>query len=147
MPLRRALGYCWAAPCSLAGLLAGLPLLVAGGRARRVEGALEIAARPAPGPSRLRFHAITLGHVILGTDPVTLARLRAHEQVHVRQYMRWGPLFFVAYPAASAWLWLRGGRAYRDNPFEVQARREAGEVDGSRPVPARARRDRPARAH
>jgi hypothetical protein len=94
-----------------------------------VGGALEVAARPAPGPTRLRFHAITLGHVILGTDPPTLARLRAHEQVHVRQYERWGPLFFLAYPAASAWLWLRGGRPYRDNPFERQARRESGEPD------------------
>lgn len=124
---RQTLAYAWAAPCSLTGLLAGALLLLAGGRARVAEGALEIAARPAPGPRRLRFHAITLGHVILGTDPDTLARLRAHEQVHVRQYERWGPLFFVAYPAASAWLWLRGARPYRDNPFEVQARRESGE--------------------
>lgn len=129
MSRARALGYLWAAPCSLAGLLAGAVLLLAGGRAQRVEGVLEIAARAAPGPTRLRFHAITLGHVILGTDPVTLARLRAHEQVHVRQYERWGPLFFLAYPAASAWLWLRGGRPWRDNPFERQARRDAGEAE------------------
>lgn len=133
MSRARPLAYAWALPCSLAGLLAGTVLLLAGGRAQVVAGTLEIAARPAPGPGpgpdRLRFHAITLGHVILGTDPDTLARLRAHEQVHVRQYERWGPLFLVAYPAASAWLWLRGRRPHRDNPFERQARREAGEAE------------------
>ena len=37
------------------------------------------------------------------------------------QYERWGPLFLLAYPAASAWAWLRGRRPYRDNAFERPA--------------------------
>jgi len=41
--------------------------------------------------------------------------------VHVRQYERWGPLFGPAYLGCSLVLWLMGKRAYRDNPFEVEA--------------------------
>lgn len=117
----------WALPCSLVGLAGGLVLLAGGGSVRRVGAALEFAA-----PSgrfwrglaaRLPFAAITLGHVILGTSPCELARLRAHEQVHVRQYERWGPLFFIAYPLASLWAWACGGCPYRDNRFEAEAHR------------------------
>ena len=121
--LRRTLGYLWAAPCSLLGLLLALPLLLCGARAGRQQGALEIALWPDDKVRRLPFAAITFGHVIIGQNRQLLARLRAHEQVHVRQYQRWGVLFLLAYPAASLWLWLRGKRPYRDNPFEVEARR------------------------
>lgn len=124
---RRLLGYAWASPCTLVGLALGVTVLLAGGRAYTAAGAWEFALRPAAYRSRLPFHAITLGHVILGTSPQVLAALRAHEQVHVRQYERWGPLFFLAYPAASLWQWLRGGRPYRDNCFEVEARVQSGE--------------------
>lgn len=120
--LRRLAGYCWALPCSATGLLLAAGLLLAGGEARRVAGVLEVGLRPGRGPWRLPFEAITLGHVILGRDLATLAALRAHELVHVRQYERWGLFFFVAYPAASLVQLLRGRRAYRDNPFEVEAR-------------------------
>ena len=50
-----------------------------------------------------------------------LAVLRAHERVHVRQAERWGALFLVAYPLASAFAWVRGARPYRDNCFERAA--------------------------
>ena len=36
--------------------------------------------------------------------------LRAHERVHVAQAEHWGPLFFVAYAASSAWQLFSGGR-------------------------------------
>lgn len=131
MPLRLALRtlwrYAWAAPCTLAGLAAGALVLLAGGSVQATHGVLEFALRPEPWRPRLPFHGITLGHVILGTTPAVLARLRAHELVHVRQYERWGPLFFLAYPAASLWRWSQGRHPYRDNPFEVQARRLSGE--------------------
>lgn len=124
----RTLGrYAWAAPCTLVGLVAGGLVLLAGGSVRATHGVLEFALRAEPWRPRLPFHGITLGHVILGTTPAVLARLRAHELVHVRQYERWGPLFFPAYAAASLWCWSRGRRPYRDNPFEVQARRLSGE--------------------
>jgi hypothetical protein len=64
---------------------------------------------------------MTLGHVVIGRDPVVLDRCRKHEWVHVRQYERWGPLFLPAYLLCSAWLWWHGRNPYLDNPFEVEA--------------------------
>ena len=69
-----------------------------------------------------RFDAITLGHVVIGASPAALARCRAHERVHVRQYERFGVLFFPLYAASSALQWLRGRDPYWDNRFERQAR-------------------------
>jgi hypothetical protein len=71
---------------------------------------------------RLPFAGLTLGHVVLARSRIELDRLRVHERVHVAQYERWGPLFFVAYPLSSLVCWARGRRAYEDNPFEIQAR-------------------------
>jgi hypothetical protein len=65
--------------------------------------------------------AMTWGHVILGQTVAALDVTREHELVHVRQYERWGPLFIPAYLVCSAVIWLRGGDAYRDNPFEREA--------------------------
>jgi hypothetical protein len=67
--------------------------------------------------------AITFGDLILGRNDQALDECRIHEQVHVKQAHRWGPLFLPAYLAASAWVWWRGGDAYMDNPFEVEAYR------------------------
>lgn len=130
--VHRTIAYAWVAPVTLVGLvLAGLAL-ACGARARWVEGQLEVA-----GAHRLRgfgrwppvrdFVAITLGHVILGRDHATLARWRRHEQAHVRQYERWGLLFWPLYLGASGWAWLRGREPYRDNPFEIEARRAEAE--------------------
>jgi len=66
---------------------------------------------------------------VLGIDDAVLAEYRAHEHAHVRQYERWGVLFFVLYAASSLWEALCGKAAYRDNHFERQARaiaRQAG---------------------
>lgn len=117
----------WAGPWSLIGLLLGAAMLVCGGRARRVQGTLEfsegaLARLPLP------IDAVTFGHVILGRSEIRLDDLRAHEQVHVRQYERWGPLFVPAYLIDGAWQALRGRDAYLDNRFERAAR------DGARPL-------------
>jgi hypothetical protein len=122
-PLRRWALRLWASPNTLIGLAFGLLLVPFGARLRIVDGVIEIAAlRQAP-RRRWPFAAITFGHVILGTHAEELQRLRAHERVHVRQCERWGPLFLPAYALAGAWQWLRGRRAYWDNPFEVEARK------------------------
>jgi hypothetical protein len=126
-----ALCLLWASPCSLLGLALGLPILLAGGSARRRGRTVEIASSYADCRSdsplrRLPFAAITFGHVILGTSHAELARLRPHERVHVRQYERWGPLFLLAYPAASLAALLRGRCPYRENRFEVEACRDTG---------------------
>lgn len=122
----RLAAYAWAAPNTLAGLLVGGFVLLAGGRvgieAGVVEfsgGALARLARALPG--RVRFSAITLGHTILGVSAAGLAAARMHEHVHVRQYERWGPLFLPAYVCASVWALARGRRCYRDNHFEREA--------------------------
>ena len=124
--LARFARYCWPAPYSLLGLAFGALAVLMGATARRAAGAIEFGGgalgrllrRLPPG---LSFSAITFGHVILGTDHVTLARLRAHEQVHVRQYERWGPLYLPAYLASSLFALLRGRNPYRDNHFEREA--------------------------
>ena len=120
----------WAAPCSAVGLALAAPLLLLGGRARPRAGTLEVSWRHDAAACgrlarRLPFEAITLGHVILGVTAQALERSRAHERVHVRQYERWGLLFFPAYAASSLWQWLRGRRPYWDNAFEIEARKKA----------------------
>jgi hypothetical protein len=119
--------YLWASPWTLAGLALGLVAMLAGARSRRVHGTLEISGgRLLAGWPRLPrcvgFGALTLGHVILATDPATAADLRAHERVHVRQYEAWGLLFVPAYVAAGVWQWARGRHPHQDNPFERTAR-------------------------
>ena len=118
----------WAAPCSVLGLLIGAWPLALGGRIARRDGAIEITYRERLAACgriarALPFRGIVFGHVILAVTGEELARIRAHERVHVEQYERWGPLFFLAYGASGLWQLLHGRRPYRDNAFEVQARR------------------------
>lgn len=123
--LRWAWRYAWPAPWTLAGLAMAAAAALAGARWQRVAGTLEcsggalLAAWPRL-PGCRGFGAMTWGHVILSVDAPTAAALRAHEQMHVRQYEAWGPLFIPAYLAAGAWQWLRGRDAHRDNPFEQE---------------------------
>lgn len=120
----------WASPWTLLGLTAGALGLLTGGGARRrgrtIEfwgGAVTAALNRIPivgGAS-----AMTLGHVVLGSNPPALDFAREHEWIHVRQYERWGPLFIPAYLLCSVVLWFRGLDAYRDNPFEREAYEQA----------------------
>jgi hypothetical protein len=117
--------YAWAAPCSAVGLVAAALLWAARGRLALRDGTLEASvegAAPVPWIERLPVRAITFGHVILAASASELECWRAHEQVHVRQYERWGLLFFAAYALSSLAQWLRGRDPYLHNGFEVQAR-------------------------
>jgi hypothetical protein len=125
-PVSRVAAYGWAGPNTLLGLGAGLVMLLFGAAVHRVQGAIEFsggaigllfASRLQP----FRFQAVTFGHVILGTSAAALAGAREHEQVHVRQYERWGPFFLPAYLASSAWQLVTGRHVYHDNYFERQA--------------------------
>jgi len=119
----------WASPASLLGLLVGGLSCLAGGRAQVRWGAIEFHGSALNGLLRRLPNnpvAMTLGHVIVGRTAEDLARCRAHEQVHVRQYERYGPLFIPCYLGCSLILWLRRKDPYRDNPFEVEAYGEDG---------------------
>lgn len=117
----------WAFPCSAIGIvLAAVPLL-AGGKAAWSSGVLEVTYRERKASCgnlarRLPFRGIVFGHVILAVTEEELAAIGDHERVHVQQYERWGPLFFVAYGLSSLWQLMRGRSSYWDNHFEVQAR-------------------------
>lgn len=124
--LRPWLRYAWAAPYSLVGLLLGLVAVAFGARARLRAGAMEFSGGLLGEwlkrlPPAFCFSAITFGHVILGTDPLSLDCLREHEHVHVRQYERWGLLYVPAYLLSSLIELLRGRNPYRDNYFEREA--------------------------
>lgn len=111
--------YTWAAPATAVGLAAALFAVLLGARARVVDGVVEVAGGWLP--PVLRFEAITFGHVVLGATHTALCDLRSHERVHVRQYERWGLLFFPAYLGSSLVQWLRGRDPYLDNRFEREA--------------------------
>ena len=126
------LAYAWAAPYSVVGLVLGVAALLLGARAQAHQGVLEFGGgllgtllSRLPG---MPFCAITFGHVILGVDRAALSAARAHEQVHVRQYERWGPLFVPAYLLSSLVQLVRGRRPYLDNRFEREAYGKAGRV-------------------
>lgn len=124
----RAILYLWAAPASVLGLVCAIAACVSGARLRIVNGAVEVAGGGIAGfvgrlPRWMQFHAITLGHVILAGDDDLLAACRAHEHVHVRQYERWGLLFFPLYFGSSFAQLVRGRDPYRDNRFEREAYR------------------------
>src|SRR4051812_33669249 len=120
----RLLAYGWPAPYTCAGLLLGLVVIAFGGTAHIRSGVLEFAGGAMGrwiGRSRCPFGAVTIGHVVLGSSHGLLERVRAHEQVHVRQYERWGVLFIPAYVLASVIALIRGGHYYEDNVFEREA--------------------------
>lgn len=125
-PLLKLIAYVWALPNTILGVLLGLPMIILGGKANIVDGVIEFhggwAGRFfATRPRRFCFGAITIGHTILGTCQNTLATLRRHEHVHVRQYEQWGLFFLPAYGLSSLWEICHGRDGYRQNYFERQA--------------------------
>lgn len=123
---RPLLAYAWAAPASALGLIVAAPARAAGARMAVVDGVLEVGGRPiarlvARLPRALQFSAMTLGHVVIGIDQRALADCRVHERVHVRQYERWGVLFFPLYLGSSLLALVRGRDPYWHNHFERQA--------------------------
>jgi hypothetical protein len=126
----RLLRYFWASPATALGAPFAAVAMCAGATLRRVNGAVEVAGGCLPSilrafPPAAGFVAITFGHLIVGVDHAVLSRVRAHEHVHVRQYERWGVLFFPLYLASSIVQIIRGRRPYRDNVFEREAYAES----------------------
>lgn len=124
--LLRIVRYAWAVPATCVGLFFSLMALAFGAEGRIVQGAIEVAGGRVERclsmlPKYCRFGAITFGHVIIGIDHETLSHHRFHEHVHVRQYERWGVLFFPLYLFSSLLQIARGRDPYRDNSFEREA--------------------------
>ena len=123
---RRIALLLWASPYSALGCLIGVIGLATGGGARVLDGVVEfhggftrwVVRRTPLGD---RCSAVTLGHTVIGQTLASLDLAHDHEMVHVRQFERWGPLMGPAYLGASAVVWIAGGRAYLDNPFEREA--------------------------
>jgi hypothetical protein len=130
--LLQALAFVWASPYTLVGLVVGGAGLCVGARARIRGRTIEfyggglawLLHRMPDGPFIMAF---TFGHTIFGPSPSALDAAREHELVHVRQFERWGPFMGPAYLLCSLYLWLAGGRPYRDNPFEREAYGDAGD--------------------
>ena len=132
------LGYAWASPATLVGLFLAAIACTLGATARVRKGVIEVAggrlaSLAGAAPSALPILAITFGHVVLGSSHRILAAERAHEHVHVRQYQRWGVLFFPLYLGSSAWQFVRGRHPYWHNAFERQAFQVGSQVTRSQP--------------
>jgi hypothetical protein len=137
MPWLKVVKLLWALPCSIVGLALATVPMVLGGSAKWHAGALEVTYRPSEASCgrlarRLPFRGIVFGHVIIAVTQQELAAIGPHERVHVEQYELWGPLFFLAYPAASLWQLVNGRSPYRCNYFEVQARQRSHEAHNTR---------------
>lgn len=132
-------GQVWASPLTVAGLVVAA---LGGARPVRLhDGAIDVLA-PARGPlafffRRARVSAYTWGATIVYRERALLSdeRLLRHERAHVRQALFLGPFLAAAYPAASLWQLARGGRLYRDNFFERDARRREEVHSGPAPAP------------
>ncbi|HEX4965468.1 MAG TPA: hypothetical protein VF173_31950 [Thermoanaerobaculia bacterium] len=118
----KILGYLWAGPTTLLGLLAVLLTTSTRGRFLVREGILGAWGGFAKWfLSRVGARAMTLGHVVIARGSAELDSTWNHEREHVRQVELWGPFFIPAYLLASVWAALRGGHYYRDNWFERDA--------------------------
>lgn len=107
----------WAAPASFVGLLLA-PFF---DRRSVIRGILLCEGASWPRRLGWRYRAITFGHVVLSVNELDLRTLR-HELQHARQWERYGPVFVIAYPAASVRALFSGRHYYRDNRFEIEAR-------------------------
>lgn len=120
------LRYLWASPVTCVGLvLVGLGLLT-GGKAKLVAGAIEAHGGWLDGLMAGRWPlccgglAMTLGHVIIGSNQHSLKTCRDHEHRHIRQFERWGPLLLPLYWFAGWVLWFQGRDPYLENPWEME---------------------------
>ncbi len=116
----------WPLPITLIGLMLATVIRATGGRMEKHGIAWEAFAGAASTTLWLmnpwaNIHAITLGHIVIARDAATAEQVRSHEHVHVQQYERWGFIFPIAYVIASAVALCKGGDAYRDNVFEIDA--------------------------
>lgn len=116
------MGFIWTLPNTVIGLVLGLLTF----QAPRLHAGALVFDRGPRGLTRamraMNRSAMTVGFVIVSGVPVE-GQLLLHERHHIRQSMRWGPLFIPVY------LLLAVPYGYRRHPMERAARRAAGEGD------------------
>lgn len=114
----RALQYVWSAPWGLVGLLVELLFRALGWVELREGREMVIKGPLAECLNDRGWLAITIGWSRFYWDE-PLHRTRLHESRHVQQCLWFGPLMPIAY---LVFLAIYG---YRENPFEVDARKHA----------------------
>ena len=136
--VKKYLGYAWASPMTLFGVVYASAFKALGWyKWHGVEGdALVWLARPSTGPAFLsRLWTGWGGHamgnvIVLNDNAPNKARILVHEQKHVDQMMRLGIFQPIIYGLCYVGIKLGcpGSSPYYDNPFEIDARRAAGQV-------------------
>jgi hypothetical protein len=136
---KRVAGYVWAAPLTLFGLIY-VTLFTLFGWYKRIgtfDDALVWQLVPEKAPRWLNnawrsWGGHTIGNVVVMKSDVVSDRgkiLLRHEQEHVHQCMVLGIFQPIIYGLAYIGLkFCRHAHAYYDNPFEIDARRAAGQV-------------------
>jgi hypothetical protein len=137
--IKRILGFIWAFPITLVGLVYVIPFTLFGWYdelGARDDALVWLVNEERSPVWLLNFWKKWGGHcignvVVVRRDPETergLMTLR-HEQEHVRQCMTLGIFQPIAYGVAYlALMTCRYAHPYYDNPLEVDARRAAGQV-------------------
>lgn len=136
--IKNVLGYTWASPLTIVGLLYALTFSLVGWYKwhSAVDDALVWVTNESESPVWLRkmwsaWAGQTIGNVVVicelhAKDSVVLN----HEMAHVRQCMMLGifqPLFYaLSYVAIK--LGCSNAHPYYDNPFEIDARRKVGQT-------------------
>lgn len=136
---KRVLGFIWAAPVTVLGL-AYVALFTAFGWYRSLGlmgDALVWQLNADKAPKWLndvwsRWAGHTVGNVVVVRYPVDTDKGRVtlrHEQEHVHQGMVLGIFLPILYGLAYVGLrFCRYSHPYYDNPFEIDARRAAGQI-------------------
>ena len=135
---RRVIGFIWASPVTTVGLFligCASALRWCEWLGRKGDALVWVLGPRAPKKldvSMAWLGGVTLGNVVvLRSKPNTPLRAMVlrHEQEHVRQYMVLGvlqPLLFIAaYAGLSVCM---HSHPFYDNPFEIDARRAAGQT-------------------
>lgn len=137
--IARWVGYAWAAPLTLLGLVYVTLFTFFGWHKRvgRRDNALvwQLVLGKAPSwidRSWMRWGGHTVGQVVVLKADVDSDRGKIqlkHEQEHVHQCMVFGIFQPILYGfAAVGLMFCRHAHPYYDNPFEIDARRAAGQV-------------------
>ena len=135
--VKKILGYAWASPVTLVGLVYALPFAVAGWykwHGRIDDGLVWRVGPSAPAWLKklwMKWSGHAIGNVVvLNVDPEKKEQVVQHELVHVRQVMRLGIFQPIVYGInlVAIKLGCETSDPYFSNPFEVDARRAVGQT-------------------